>query len=55
MKAFFVRLPPSWKLAKALGFRVDRTFERTNANFVIVTGIDDRNIRALDQRIPFSG
>src|SRR3546814_222527 len=40
------------KVSERFGLRVDRTFERTDCHFVVVTGVDQQHFRIGDQRVP---
>ena len=51
----FVGFPPGGEFSEALRARVDRPVKGANGNFVVVAGVDDRDIIAVYQVVPVRG
>ncbi len=52
VKAGLVRLPPVGEVAEAVGARIDRAAERPDLDLVGVAGVDHRDVRRGNQRVP---
>lgn len=52
METMRILLPPFGKLAEGFRARIDRTLECADLGFIVVPGVDHRDIRRGDQRIP---